>query len=348
VQEELDGLLSQGDVKTAVETIANYRAVELGQGSGVDPLNDRKAWLRAFAEPAEPLITFPGAGGRFFNHALTRDSLVGIQAPEKRGKTFWCVEFAVRALRNRKKVALFQVGDLSESQLLLRLGVRLAQAPLYEDLCGQVDIPRKIERDEQAELGVEVSYEAKKVRKPLSFSMVDRARRDFMRANGLSHKKSYLKTSTHPNSSINVRGIETILDQWAYEEGFIPDVVIIDYADILAPEEQKKEGRDMVNDTWKALRRMTQQRHVLGVVPTQANAQAYEAQTQGMKHFSNDKRKLAHVTGMFALNQTEEEKEAQVMRLNWIVLRESPFSTKRCLYVGQCLPLARAFCCATL
>jgi hypothetical protein len=48
------------------------------------------------------------------------------------------------------------------------------------------------------------------------------------------------------------------------------------------------------------------------------------------------------------LNQTDEEKEIGVMRLNWIVLRENAFNSKHCLWVGQCLALGRAFYCASL
>ena len=131
-------------------------------------------------------------------------------------------------------------------------------------------------------------------------------------------------------------------------EGFIPDVIVIDYADILAPEDPRQQPRDQVNETWKALRRLSQERHCLVIAPTQANAASYDKWVQGMHNFSEDKRKLAHVTGMLGLNQTEEEKALHVMRLNWIVLRESPFNAQQCLWVGQCLEIGRAFYCATL
>ena len=69
----------------------------------------------------------------------------------------------------------------------------------------------------------------------------------------MSPNKTYLKVSIHPNSSINIRGINSILTHWETAEGFIPDLIVIDYADILAPEENKKDSRSETNDTWKAL-----------------------------------------------------------------------------------------------
>jgi hypothetical protein len=84
------------------------------------------------------------------------------------------------------------------------------------------------------------------------------------------------------------------------------------------------------------------------VAPTQADAASYEQHTQKMKNFSEDKRKLAHVTGLIGLNQTDTEKGGGIMRLNWIVLREAPFEARRCLYVAQCLPLGKVLCCSRL
>ena len=44
----------------------------------------------------------------------------------------------------------------------------------------------------------------------------------------------------------------------------IPDVIIVDYADILAPEDTRQsEKRHQVDETWKALRRLSQEWHAL-------------------------------------------------------------------------------------
>jgi hypothetical protein len=76
------------------------------------------------------------------------------------------------------------------------------------------------------------------------------------------------------------------------------------------------------------------------VTATQTAARGYDAITQSQKHFSEDKRKLAHVTGMVGLNQTVKEKEKGIMRLNWIELREGWYSERQCCYVATCFELA--------
>jgi len=348
LQDDLDFALSTGHQEDAARAILGFRPVEITSGTGLDPLRDKEAWMRAFSEVSDPLIEFPGDAGTFLNHALTRDSLIGIQGPEKRGKTFWCIEFVMQALKNRRKVAFFQVGDLSEHQVLIRLGMYIARRPSLKKYCGTIRVPRRIIPPRQADEEVEVEREPREFRRRLTPAGCIRACEKFFRTNGISGKNAYLKVSIHANSSINVRGIAGMLDIWEMVEGFIPDVIVIDYADILAPEDARLEPRERINETWKALRRLSQERKCLVIAPTQANADSYDKFTQSMKNFSEDKRKLAHVTGMLGLNQTPEEKEKNLMRLNWIVLRESPFNHNHCLWVGQCLPIGRAYYCSAL
>lgn len=352
LRDTLDDAILNGNAEATIEAVNEFSTVDLGARTGADALNDREMVDRIFGEQLEPLLFFPNDAGRFLNYAFTPDTLVGVQGPEKRGKTFWCIEFAVRALRARNKVAFFEVGDLSESQLMRRFGVRWSAHPLLKKYCGEIEVPRTLVRrtgDDNDEERVVVGRSKTMIcNTPLTPRSFLRGRRKFKKQCRVPRNKPYLMTSVHPNTSINVHGIESILQRWEYELDFVPDIIIVDYADILLPESNKHDARDEVNDTWKALRRLSQERHCCVIVPTQADADSYKRETMGMANFSEDKRKLAHVTGMLGLNQTPEEKDRGVMRLNWIVLRESPFSSRQCLHVGQCLPLSRAFCCGLL
>jgi len=125
------------------------------------------------------------------------------------------------------------------------------------------------------------------------------------------------------------------------------DVVVIDYADILLME-SGDDNRNKINECWKQLRRLSQTWHCLVITATQSDAASYTAGTMGRQHFSEDKRKLAHVTGMIGLNQTEDEKEEAIMRLNWIARRESHYVERKCIYVVGCLPIANPAIKSTL
>lgn len=347
-KDDLEDALLNKNKADAEKIIFEYSSVNVGAGVGINPFRNKNAWDRAYANHEKPLFTFKNKDAKkFFNRAFSRDALIAILGPEKRGKTFWCVEFAVRALMSRCTVALFEVGDMSESQILRRLGCRFSGRPMYRYQTGHVELPRLLRHDGHQMEVVRVGVHCPKI---ATSAASKTAIRRFMRKYGLSTKHDHFMISVHPNSSINVTGISAILDQWETEKQFIPDVVIIDYPDILDDEPGTKgyNARDKINMQWKALRRLSQERHCLVIAPTQADAKSYGADVLSMANFSEDKRKFAHVTGMLGLNQTPDEKDEGLMRLNWIVLREDDFVSSRCLHVAQCLPLARAFCCAKL
>lgn len=346
IRDDLENALLDKDIATAEKAIHSYSALELGVGVGIDMFEDEKAWEKAFSTSTKSLFQVGGPEtAHFWQNAFCRDNLIAVLGPEKRGKTFWCCEFAMRALMARRKVALFEVGDMSESQIMKRMAVRFAGKPMFRKQCGVITIPRAIRKRKGK---VQLKRKTIRIRKPVTNKDRKLAMKKFKRRYGLAKERTYFMTSVHPNSTLNVAGINGILDKWQVEKDFIPDVIIIDYADILAREPSARGGeiRDSINETWKALRRLSQERHCLVIAPTQADSMSYDIDTLTMKNFSEDKRKLSHVTGMLGLNQTPEEKMLNIMRLNWIVLREAPFSVDKCLYVGQCLNLARAFCCS--
>ena len=348
LKDELEYALAEGDRNAASTKIAEFSTVSAAINLGVDPLNDDLAWDSAFGESQQPLFAWKNkAADTFFGPALCRDGLIGVLAPEKRGKTWWCVEFAMRAVSQRRRVALFEVGDMSQSQIMRRLGVRLSRRPMFKRYLGRIDVPKGIERNDE---DISIRKVAMEFDKIASAESSKRAVQKFLRSSGIKQDDPHFMVSVHPNSSVNVRDLTTVLEQWEAQKGFIPDVIIIDYPDILAPEPGTSgmTTRDQINTTWKALRRMSQERHCLVIAPTQADAASYSVETLDASNFSEDKRKLAHVTGMLGLNQTRDEKARGIMRLNWIALREADFQTDLCLHVACCFQIGKAFCCATL
>jgi hypothetical protein len=349
LNEEVQGDLAQGKVERAWKRVAKFNRLELGTGSGVDVLQDHDAMREAFEDDFEPLFEYPGDLGKFFGKHLQRNGFIAMLAPEKRGKSFWLADFAYMGVKAKRKVAFFSVGDMSQNQQLRRLGVRFAAHPLRP--C-KVEFPVKLSRmapeesDESDESGegkrkkqpdVVLDTETRVFTEGLTWRKAFKAARAFTEKVGT--KEPLLRLATYPTSSISVRGIESRLEDWE-REGWVADIVIIDYADILLHEEGDDE-RDKTNNTWKQLRALSQRRHLLVVTATQANAGSYVVDLMRRNNFSEDKRKLAHVTGMFALNQRSDEKAQGIYRLNWIVLREGEYSEDQVVHVAGCLALAR-------
>jgi len=331
----ITGDLAQGNVEKAIHRTTSYNKMEMGVGEGIDVLHDTDAIRRAFEEQHDPLITYSDGLGKFFGDRLERDGFIAFQGPEKRGKSFWLQEIAFRAIVQKRRVAFFECGDLSEHQIMRRFMCRIARRPLY---VGKYKYPKGIrlqKREDQPPLPV-LSYDRRYAEHPLSWRQAHKACKKLTDGRRL---KSTWRLSCHFNDTLSVDGIRSILDEWERDE-WIADVICIDYADILNMDHVGLEGRDRIDHVWKQLRRLSQERHCLVVTATQAAARSYKAHTQSQQHFSEDKRKLAHVTGMVGLNQTVQEKEEGIIRLNWIELREGFYSERQCCYVATCLPLA--------
>ena len=334
MSETVKGHVDRGDVAKALKTAINWDTVEMGVGAGIDILQDKTAIQEAFEASTEPLIKYPGAIGEFFGDQLGRDEFVAITGATGRGKTWWLLDIAWMGIRQNRRVAFFEVGDMSQNQIIRRFMCRASGQPLKPPY--KFKMPTNIIRDD-SQFVADVETEVRCCKKALNWGKAWEACQKKTRR----HKSPLLRLSVHPNSSINVDGIRSTLDGWE-RTGWMPDVVIVDYADIMAiPSGYAPGDRDAINETWKQLRNLSQSRHCLVVTATQADANSYEAHTIRRSNFSDDRRKNDHVTAMLGINATEEEQQEGIFRLNWTKRREEAYTESRCVHVAGCLHVGR-------
>lgn len=387
IADQVSKLNSDGRIGDAKSVLQKYRPISVPVSNAFNPYTDLKLLKDAFEHHNEPLMEFPGAFGKMMNSQLTRDALVGILAPEKRGKTWWLIEFAHRGCKAGHNVVFFQMGDLSKRQQIIRFHIRLAGKSNKQQHCGiilkpvmdckfnQDDTCRKKQRSD----GIFIEWKDMKGKKKkedfLAFFENNREhepceycqeKSGFKGAiwyekkkttTPLTWKEGYLfgkrwdrkmlgkniMLSCHSAGSISVSGIEACLDQWENQDDFIPEIIIIDYADILAPEDSRKEIRHQQNQTWEKLRALSLEKNCLVITATQASAGSYSEKSLKLSHFSESKNKYAHVTCMIGLNQTSEEKRKGIMRVSQMIVREDEFDIDKEVHVLQCLNIGRPF-----
>lgn len=391
-KEIIENLLAKGKVDEAEKEIAQFKLNKFEKQQALDLSNENILGKidDIFDSTYESVIKFPGALGDFWNDQLVKGGLVAILAPEKRGKTFWLIEFMMRAYKQGKKIAFFQAGDMTENQMLMRICIYLAKKSNKERYCGvqyvpvqdciknQADTCDKQIRECQFGLFAVPEHELREkitiddlilakqenpkykncynctewktnkwgtvwfdkvdIKTPLSNRVAKTLVKKFFIDKGVQ-----IKISTHANDTLSVTDMEGILDVWK-DEGFEPELILVDYPDIMRSE-HKLEFRHQENMKWKGLRRISQERNCLVVAPTQADAQSYEKDTLTQKNFSEDKRKYAHVTAMYGLNQDKNgrEKKLGIMRINKLVVREDEFTTADQVHVLQKLSMGRPF-----
>jgi len=325
--QQLQVLAGKGDVKTARELIEGWRRVEVGVGTGIKVLSERAAWDMMFEESTENLIEYPDALGNFYKGALVRDCFISYMGKEKIGKSYILQDNAWNAVKQRRKVAYFEIGDSSQSQVLSRFAVRICGRPFKE---GRYDVPTRMEPSSGGRQIPAIERKLKTFKTGICPEQLHEKRLEFLEEVG-----DNWRLSCHPNSSISVTGIASIVETWQRDD-WTPDVLVIDYADILAPLSGKDEKRDQINESWKAMRALSQKLHCLVITATQTDTDSYSAWILNRGNFSEDKRKYAHVNGMIGINQTDDEKKQHVYRLNWVALRALDFQESKCCWcVGE-------------
>lgn len=376
LQEQIGESISGNRVEDAEQALEEYMRVSPNLDQSKDPFADTELICRAFESSQEPLFRLKGDFGYLLRDQLVRGGFIGFQGPEKRGKSWVLLELAFQAITQKCNVAFFSCGDMSEEEITRRLQIRLAGRSDRQRYCGEIKVPcadcvlnqmdectrpkrtcdiglGDAEPDEQnAPAEYEpcsfcrgksgcyqpsVFWKQEHIAEPLSWKEAAKLSRQFARR----RKKKRMRVAFHPNSTLTVAQIGQQLHQWSTFEGWVPDVVVVDYADIMDTEPGVREFRHAENEKWKRLRSLGQVWNVCLITATQADAASYDRYRQTLKNFSEDKRKYGHVTAFYALNQTEAEKVRGLLRVGVLLLREDDFNPQQEVTLMSCLSKGR-------
>ena len=393
-EERVAEAVSEGNVEEAERLKTEFKPLPVGVSRGLELGSDESmvAVEQAFKDDSQRVLRYPGAIGRMMNPHLIRGGFVAFLGPEKRGKSFMLMDFAIRAVRQKSNVALFEAGDMTQSQQLRRICIYMSHLSDREtnayyrpvgdcilnqlDLCdrddrncdhGVMDITEEeyySNREERESFGSLVKLaqdntdyrpcdshlcDEQKLRRPTVW-LEQRPRANRLDGrNAQRHMTKFFeryrrrfKLVDYPSGTLTLAEMRGCLDEWQQKDDFTADVIVVDYADLL--HDPTQEFRHQINQIWKGLRGMSQERHALVVTATQADAGSYKAHRVGLQNFSEDKRKYAHVTAMWGLNQDPKgrEKRLGLMRINELVVREGQYSVDSEVTVLQDLRIAHA------
>lgn len=329
LRDGLDVNIVAGDVDRAEDSVKGYRRIELGLGAGLAVLaGDDVAYervARSLEEVGEEVFSYDGALAAHLKSVFVRDSFVAFMGKEKIGKSFWLLDVAWRAVLAGRRVAYFECGDMSESQVLRRVVARAAGRParagvweypvIMDPSDGGLPCVRRERRVADCDMTPEAALNA------------------LTEAAGAP---DLFNLSCHPTGTMSVSGAGEIMEAWE-RDGWVPDLVVFDYADIVAPSNPRADKRDQINTTWMEMKAVSQRLHCCVVTATQTDTASYSVRTLSRENFSEDKRKYAHVSTMIGLNQDKEEKDKGIYRLNLLAMREREYSERLCCHTAACL-----------
>lgn len=321
--EDIDSYIESGDIEKAENCVTKFRKVEVASGEGVSLLDDFDIVTEAFTEEQDLLFRYPGDFGQLMGD-VNREDFIAFLAPMKAGKTFSLIDVGIESLKNNLKVVMFSL-EMSRTNMIKRV---------WKALSGQCTKDMEIEIPYFVEDGDKWRIETKIVEKKSSSILEVQKRQKSLKR---LFRGGSFRIYAEPAYSLTVEGLENKLDDLAYE-GFYPDVVIIDYADIMAPSE-KGEYRQQIDGIWKRLRALAQKRKCVVFTASQTNRGAISREVES-SDVAEDIRKIAHVTSMISISKTKFCKQNSIAIYSQIAVREGQPETRKVI-ATQCLALGR-------
>ena len=324
-------LLNSGNIKAAQEIMAAFSPIQRSQSVAFDPFDSPDVIHEAFAVGEQSLLTFDRPDEKaFYDDVFSKESFVLMLASEKGKKSMFMLDFSIRAVSQNRKVAYFECGDLSRNQLIKRFVARVSGVP--NKVCSY-EMPTELDVAEQNKiLQYNITSNRKENRHVLTAERAIKGVADWLKTYDSVGK---MRISVYANSTQSVSGVNAILDEWALE-GWIPDFVVLDYADLLKPE-IKGEVRHQIDEIYRQLRKLSQVRKCCLITATQATRGSAQQPFMSRDLISEAKSKLAHVTACLGLHSNMKEMESNVIKINHVVRRE-----------GLALPHMPMFCATAL
>lgn len=238
--------------------------------------------------------------------------LFTIMALAKRGKTWWMQSIGKYAAMQRKKVLHITL-EMSEEKIARRY-VQSFFAMTRRPEVFSIPIIKRDDRDRFLSLSL------KRMRKRPALTDAATKKRVKGRAERFGKKFDRILIKQFPTNQLTTDGLYAYLEMLNQEQSFHPDLLIVDYADLM-----KIDSANLRVDTgriYKDLRGMAVDLNVAVVTASQSNRSGEDARLLTMKNFAEDYSKAGISDNIVTYNQTPAEKELGLARLFSVAARD--------------------------
>lgn len=364
LQENLAKLIEFNKIEKAEDLVLNYKKVTKEIIGWYNPF-DTKHISDVFDDRNQGIFSFPGELGHLFG-PIERDWFVAFLGAFKVGKTHWLQEVAFLALMERLKVAYFSL-EMQRKGVNSRLYKRITAFveggeeiiyPIFDCKKNQKGDCERQERttefslldenDEKPDFSHQLLYRACTACKGKEDSeyeietWFDAIRpKDFTFQNVKKRVNAFQKMYSrnmrvicHPRFKATISDLQRDLEFLEQAEGFIPDVIIVDYADIIKPERRMSSETSELDEIWKVLSAMASDRHCILFSASQGTRGSLSKKSMDSEDVAGWIGKLGHVDIFASINRTAAEKKAGVSRIGMLAHRHRDFNE-----LDQCIIL---------
>jgi replicative DNA helicase len=133
-------------------------------------------------------------------------------------------------------------------------------------------------------------------------------------------KPGALRIVGYPSGSLSPSQIRRTIEKYK-ADGLVFDLLVVDYADIMAPDNRTNDAIENSKQVWLGLRAIAQQENLACLTATQTNREGFKEATAKAEHAAEDFNKVRIADLIITINYTEEERAAGEARLYFAASR---------------------------
>ena len=305
LQEELEKEVASGRVDKAENLVLTFNKIARVERKDTNLWRNKEIVSSIFNKEHNELFRMPGALGELMGYSK-RGNLYSYGGVAKRGKTRWLAQTANIASMQHCNTLLIEL-EMTEEEISEVVLNHLERKPRIDKVS---HLPYFGEGNEI--LYKDVVFEA----------LTERGINRWQRRSEAMCAPLHL-IAKNPSDATKERLEEEII-ALEYHYGFIPDVIILDYANYM--EAKGHDQRDKINNIWLGLKDWAKQYNCAVWTASHLNSDALKKDGEAV-NVGEDRRILNHVSGMYILNQTEEEKKSGIMRVKATATRFGEYTS---------------------
>jgi hypothetical protein len=358
-------LIDSGRIDQAEEQFSNFKSLSKSTTKFYNPL-ETKYILEAFEGNESRPINFPDKLGEFLG-GFDFGWSVMLAGGYKKGKTWWAEEFLIMSMFQGYPCVYVSL-EMTEKDFNERIYKRLTGYgkgggsfvfPCFDCKKNQDNSCEMSERTNMLPLvnesGDRPEYDPENPYRPCVycrtnclpmfsldtwFEVYQRPAwtfdnvRETVREVGGMFGDNLLRAVCYPRFGASLEEIDSDLDVLAWNQNFIPKVIVIDYPEIT----KCKDPSDWktINELWMKVGGMAFKRKALIVAPSQITSNALYATSIAQDNTAGARAKLGHINVGLTINQTKEEKRRGVARIAKLVHRHDDFDEdEQCAVLQQ-------------
>lgn len=326
--DDLKSKAAGGNIDGAQRVIADYVKPELVHSRSIDILHDVSVIQNSFQNEDEELFGLRGNMNRLVGGPLCRGDLVAFLAPPKSGKTWWMIDTASTAMTRGQRV-LFISCEMTEEQIVRRFWQSLSGCSRFGEKA-----PGSIFQQNGQNFDL---VQGERITRRID---LEKASIEAIQKTYLEVSSGELKIRCYPPRTLTLQKLRSELKVLEVFENFVPDVIVIDYADIMALP-SGRERRLQLDDLWLGLRNINLEMNNLIITASQTGRETVGGRRDADEsNIAEAVSKVNHVTRMITINRSKRDKRLGIYRLGCQTMRDG----KECfeqLVVCNCLEIGR-------